>query len=222
MYTEEQIASNKERFLSLVSSITRQGANISALVDKLENSDFFIAPATSKYHNNFKGGLCGHCLNVYDNLVSLVNVKCPGEYDEDTLKIVALFHDFSKMNYYKLDSKNIKFRTPLGKQTDEQGKFTWKAVPFYRIKDSLEEKVFLFGTPEENSFYMTETFIPLSADEGSAIINQNRLNSDGNVYLDSNNQYYIFNKYNIVNLLHCADVMASFMDEEIYVEPTSE
>ena len=57
------------RFKELASSINRDG--VSDLLDYLNNSDFFEAPASAKYHNCFEGGLCSHSLHVYDNLLKL-------------------------------------------------------------------------------------------------------------------------------------------------------
>ena len=102
MLTDEQIELNKRRFLNIVQSITREGVNMERLIAQLNGSDFFEAPASAIYHNAFKGGLCDHCLNVYDTLVSFCEAIYPDEvdelgnfvaktcpYSEDTLKIVA-------------------------------------------------------------------------------------------------------------------------------------
>ena len=62
------------------------------------------------------GGLCAHSLNVYDSLEKLCrafytkydeNGECMGyacPYSEDTIRIVALFHDFDKMNNVAVES----------------------------------------------------------------------------------------------------------------------
>jgi len=62
----------KEDFLSIYKdSIKREGAD--KLLDWLNKTDFFFAPASGKYHSCFEGGLCFHSLNVYKRL--LTNVK---------------------------------------------------------------------------------------------------------------------------------------------------
>ena len=58
MLTEERIEQNKQTFIGLINSITRDGARKSELISKLENSDFFTAPASTKYHAIYAGGLC--------------------------------------------------------------------------------------------------------------------------------------------------------------------
>ena len=68
MLDDAKIEENKNRFIDLVKGITREGVDMERLLRQLEESDFFEAPASSRYHNSFKGGLCAHSLNVYDCL----------------------------------------------------------------------------------------------------------------------------------------------------------
>ena len=60
MLTPEQIEKNKLEFIELVRSIHREGMDTESLIKKLENSDFFVAPASTIYHNAYDGGLCEH------------------------------------------------------------------------------------------------------------------------------------------------------------------
>ena len=74
--TEEQaiqLQQNKKRYIELISSIEREGADIEKLLKKLENSDFFFAPASVKYHSAYEGGLCTHSLGVYDAYMKLID-----------------------------------------------------------------------------------------------------------------------------------------------------
>ena len=219
MLTEEQIQQNKIKFLNLVRSITREGVNMERLIAQLEGSDFFEAPASAIYHNAFRGGLCAHCLNVYDTLVDFCEALYPDVYDEneqfvskgcpyseDTLKIVALFHDFDKMNKYERTVKNQKHYWEGGSKYDEMGKYDWESVPGYKRKDSKD--TFFIGSHAENSVYMTETFIPLSAEEHAAIL------AHGSVYenpkMDSTG---IFSRYHLACLLHVADLTSTMVLE---------
>ena len=109
MLTNEMIEKNKQEFISLINSVDREGVRKEELINKLVASDFFIAPASTKYHGSYPGGLCDHCLCVYHNLKSLVETK----HLQDTIGInsiiiVSLLHDFSKMNFYKRDYRNKK------------------------------------------------------------------------------------------------------------------
>ncbi|HHY51967.1 MAG TPA: hydrolase, partial [Clostridiales bacterium] len=59
----------KERFISIYQEhIKREGAD--KLLEYLAgpSSDFFIAPASMRYHGSYPGGLVEHSLNVYDCL----------------------------------------------------------------------------------------------------------------------------------------------------------
>ncbi len=208
--TEQQIQENKERFLSLVNSITREGVDKERLIAQLNGSDFFDAPASAIYHNAFRGGLCAHSLNVYDWICKLaqdanelVDETLPSE---DSLKIVALFHDFDKMNKYEKTFRNVKVYSPTGSKYDEMGKFDWQSVPSYKRKDDSE--VFTIGTHGENSVYMTETFFPLSTEEHCAIVchhsvyDNPKLNTTG-----------VYSKYHLACLLHTADMLSTYVSE---------
>ena len=219
MITEERITNNKERFLSLVKSITREGVNMERLVAQLEGSDFFDAPASAIYHNAFRGGLCDHSLNVYDTLVDFCSALYPDEYDElgnfvkrtcpyseDTLKIVALFHDFDKMNKYERTVQNKKIYSETGSKYDEMGKYDWVSVPGYKRKDVKD--TFVLGTHGENSVYMTETFIPLSTEEHAAILAHHACYD--NPKLDTTS---IYSRYHLACLLHVADLTSTMVLE---------
>lgn len=219
MLTDEMIDKNKERFLNLVKSITREGINMERLIAQLEGSDFFEAPASAIYHNAFRGGLCDHCLNVYDTLVDLCEALYPDVYDEneqfvskgcpyseDTLKIVALFHDFDKMNKYERTVKNQKHYWEGGSKYDEMGKYDWESVPGYKRKD--DKDVFTIGTHGENSVYMTETFIPLSTEEHCAIVCHHSKYDNPNL-----NTTGIYSKYHLACLLHLADMASTYIVE---------
>ena len=85
-----------------MSSISRVKYN-NLLTDQLTKSDFFIAPGSSKYAYAYKGGLCQHSLDVYTIMLDLcgkfLNEDKLNQYiEKDSIKIVSLFHDFSKMN----------------------------------------------------------------------------------------------------------------------------
>ena len=64
----------KQEFISLMQSTNRPG--IDKMLDYLETkTDFYIAPASSKFHNNVEGGLLDHSLNVYHNFKGLLQLK---------------------------------------------------------------------------------------------------------------------------------------------------
>lgn len=215
MLTKEQIENNKQEFITLLKSINREGVDKDRLIQKLENSDFFIAPASTMYHNAYEGGLCEHSLNVYHRLCKLIeneyprfiadgmelhevdNYKCP--ISEDAIKIVALLHDISKMNFYETSERNMK---------DENG--NWIKVPFIKVRDVHDR--FLFSNHELNSLYMIQQFVPLTVEESSAIANHMGGKAEDSAKTDIT---AIYNKYPLATFLHLADMMATFIDERI-------
>lgn len=212
---ESLIQQNKDRFLALVKSITRPGVDMERLVQQLENSDFFEAPASTKYHYAFAGGLCAHCLNVYDTLVDLVEDFYPlttldgtvlEAPSEDSIKIVSLFHDFDKMNKYTKYFRNEKVYSATGTKYDEMGKFDWVSVPGYKHKEDNE--VFTLGSHGANSVYMTETFVPLSAEEHCAILNHSSVYDNPKLNVTG-----IYSKYKLACLLHTADLLSTYVIE---------
>ena len=104
--TKEELEEQKEMILDLLRSTERDG--IDKLADYLSDStDFFTAPASTRFHNNFSGGLAQHCLNVYENFKSLLEIKGI-EMSEDSIIICALLHDLCKCNTYVVETRNRK------------------------------------------------------------------------------------------------------------------
>lgn len=91
----------KERFLAVYKeTVTREGSD--SLLDWLEHSDFFVAPASTRYHGCYEGGLLQHSLNVYDCLkIGIEAAGLQGTYSEETIAIVSLMHDLCKVNYHE-------------------------------------------------------------------------------------------------------------------------
>ena len=141
----------KERFVEICASINRPGMD--DLMAWLERSDFYTAPASSRFHGDYKGGLLEHSLNVYDKLTGYVSRYPELEISPETVAVVALFHDLTKVNYYSVSTKNVK--------DDETG--VWHKEPFYKTDDKLP-----LGHGEK-SVIILQSFIKLTRDEIFAI-----------------------------------------------------
>ena len=89
----------KEEFINLLKQIDREGMD--KLIEFLERTDFFEAPASTRFHGCFKGGLLEHSMKVYEILKTKTE-------DSDSVKIIALLHDVCKANFYKVDYRNAK------------------------------------------------------------------------------------------------------------------
>jgi len=198
--TETQVAENMEQFKSLIKSITRKGADIEGLLDKLERSDFYTAPASTKYHGAYPGGLVDHSLCVYYNLKSLVENKHLTEViSEDSIKIVALLHDLDKMNKYTTYMRNV----PPSETCP-----TWTKEENYKTKDASE--LFIYGNHEQNSEFMARHFIPLTVEESTAI-----LHHMGSMAWDSakDNISLVYDKYPLAMLLYVADMISTYIEK---------
>lgn len=207
MLIDIQISDNRDKFIELVNSIEREGFMKENLINKLLNSDFFTAPASTKYHGAYAGGLCEHCLHVYYNLVNL-NEMNGCNFDEDTMKIVALFHDLSKMNFYETYFQNKKKYHAAGKKHDEGGSFDWEAVSAYKVKDSKDR--FIFGNHEQTAEFMLRSYCPLTYAESIAILHHHAGMSWD---CAQDNITEVYNRYPLAMMLHLADMIACYWNE---------
>ena len=203
--SKEVLELNKETFLNLVKEISTEGADINGLVEMLETSDFFTAPASTLYHDNYEGGLCQHSLDVYYNLIMLANTFMPGTYLKDALIEVALFHDISKINFYEKYFQNKKIYSPQGFKYDEGGRFDWKSIESYRVKDN--ENRFLAGSHGLNSYMIISRYLPLADDAIIAIVNHHCGMGEANQERDLT---AILGRYPLLTLLHTADFLAAY------------
>ena len=156
--TERPVEEIKNEFISIYNEkIKREGAD--KLLDYLTNRcDFFTAPASTRYHCCFEGGLAQHSLNVYECLVQYLARELVKEVyrlscSEETAAIVALLHDMCKIDTYVRDFRNVK-----NEQTGQ-----WEKVPVYRAEDKLP-----YGHGEK-SVYMISGFMRLTREEAMAI-----------------------------------------------------
>ena len=98
---------SKQAYIELLRSTKREG--IENLISYLETkTDFFTAPASTRFHNNFDGGLLLHSLNVYNNFKKLLEIRPDVQVDEENIIIAALCHDLCKANYYTKEERNRK------------------------------------------------------------------------------------------------------------------
>ena len=200
------IEENKYTFLSLLkSNIIRDGSDVDRLIYKLTHSDFFIAPYSLRYNLAVPGGLCQHCLNVFNELVRL-NTLYETNFSTETLTICGLLLDVEQMNKFEQSSKNIKVYSETGSKSDALGKFDWKSELGYQIKD-VEER-FIYGHHGQNSEYIINSYIPLTLEESAAITNH-----VGGIYEEyrSLDMPSIFKRYSLATLLHTADFICTYM-----------
>lgn len=207
--SKTELESNKEKIYTLLRNIKRDGSNIEGLLKKLEESDYFTAPASTRFHNCCVGGLADHSLNVYYNLKRLVeNKHLEDSIPEESIIICGLLHDMSKINYYEKGIRNKKVYSEVGSKWDELGRYDWVSEESWNVIP--EKDRFIYGNHEETSEFMVRQFIPLKVAESVAILNHHA--GKGN---DSSgiNVSGIYHRYPLANLLHVADMIATYTDE---------
>ena len=208
-FSKKDIEDLRNEFCSILRKVNRQNADIEGLITKLTYSQFFTSPASTKYHNAFEGGLVDHSLNVYYNLKSLVNAKhLTEEIPEESIIICGLLHDISKMGYYEKSIRNKKVYSESGSKFDTLGNFDWVSEEVYsKIPD---KERFVYGNHEETSEFMVRQYIPLKLSESIAILNHHGGKGYDSTGIDISPMYC---RYPLANLLHVADMIATYTDE---------
>ncbi len=191
---QEILYQNKNEFLTIArENIKRDG--IEELLKWLSSTDFFEAPASTKFHLAEAGGLCLHSLNVYKRLLKLATDEWGEEnINKESIAIVALFHDVCKCCFYKTEMRNVK----------ENGE--WVQKPYYQVDDALP-----YGHGEK-SVYIINGYLRLTREEALAI-NWHMGGFDKRVIGGDMSLAIAYQKYPFCTLVHIADIMASYLDE---------
>ena len=171
--------------------IKRKGAD--KLLAWLESQDFFTAPASTRYHAAYEGGLVEHSLNVYHVLMERFD---PEKDNAESFAIVSLLHDVCKTGFYAIEMRNRK---------NKQGQ--WESVPVYTIDDQ-----FPYGHGEK-SVYLIERFMRLTTEEAVAI-RWHMGGFDEAVRGGSFALAHAYEKYPLAVKLHMADLEATYLREQ--------
>lgn len=184
----------KDEFIDIYeNNISREGSK--ELLKWLKTTDFFTAPASTKYHCACTGGLLMHSLNVYKVLISK-------HFNEETdsresAAICALLHDLCKAHFYKTSTRNVK--------NEETG--VWEQVPFYMVEDA-----FPYGHGEK-SVFLIERFMRLKTSEAMAI----RWHMGGFDDAARSGGFAMslaFDKFPLAVQLHMADLESTYLTEK--------
>jgi len=146
--TAEQIEVNKVIILKFLSRVGRTG--MAELIAYIQTTDFFMAPASTKYHCSYEGGLAEHSLNVLKRLAAK---KDTVQIEQESMILCALLHDLCKANVYTRIKKNVKdgMTVKNGKQVPN-----WIEVDAWDYDDKIP-----LGHGEK-SVMMINIFVPLS------------------------------------------------------------
>ena len=187
----------KQEFIRIFEeNITREGA--SKLLDYLKKSDFFYAPASTKFHSAHLGGLCEHSVKVYYRFLQNLEMEYAEDMEEkisaESIAVIALLHDLCKVNTYKTEYRNVKVDG------------NWEQKPYYTTEDPLP-----YGHGEK-SVYIISGFMKLSREEAMAI-NWHMGAFDSRVLGGSYALSSVFKNYPVALLFHVSDVQATYLDE---------
>ena len=189
-----RIEETKEEFIRVFrENITREGGD--RFLEWLSKTDFFTAPASSKFHCACEGGLAMHSLSVYHTMREKHFEE--GVDSEESFAITALLHDVCKAQFYKVSMRNVK--------NDETGQ--WEKKPFYMIED-----MFPYGHGEK-SVFLIERFMRLKTQEAVAI----RWHMGGFDEAARGGSLAVsqaYDKYPLAVKLHLADLESTYLREK--------
>ncbi len=179
-------------------NISRPGAD--KLLAWLVTTDFFTAPASTRYHLAVEGGLCRHSINVFLRLRALYQAEithgAPLTREQlETVAICGLLHDVCKTNTYKIELRNRK---------NDQG--VWEQVPFYTVDDRIP-----YGHGEK-SVYIISGFLKLSREEAMAI-RWHMGFTDNDFRAGSHTVGQAMEQFPLALLCHIADLESTYLDE---------
>ncbi len=181
----------KEEFIRIFTeNVHRQGSK--ELLAWLQNTDFFTAPASTKYHCACENGLVMHSVSVFNTMMEKHFEE--GVDSVESFAITALLHDVCKAEFYKISSRNVK--------NELTGQ--WEKQPFYSIEDK-----FPFGHGEK-SVFLIERFMKLHLDEAMAIRWHMGSFDDSQGYTISQ----AYEKYPLAVKLHLADLESTYLREK--------
>lgn len=187
---------NRETFIKIMSQVNRPG--VKELLNWLEGTDFYSAPASTRFHGSYPGGLVEHTLNVAYELRDLVKYYEIEGIPKDSIIIVALAHDFCKINTYEETIVNVPpQRTQSGKWEQKQG---YKKSEYFKLGHGAK------------SLSILQDFIKLEDYEKEAIY-WHMGAYDISTLSSTNNLYDVFAENKLAFLLHIADMTSTYIIE---------
>ena len=198
---------NIEKFEAMLTQYNRHGMD--KLIEYIRKSDFYTAPASTRFHSCHEGGLLEHSLNVADCLLKKLDnpvwADILNEVGQESIIISALLHDICKSNFYVVELKNKKVYSDHGKKSDSNGRYDWETVHGYTVDDKIP-----YGHGEK-SVMMIEEFMKLKPVERYAI----RWHMGYTEPKENWNTVSLaIKKYPLVLAIHEADLESTYLIEE--------
>lgn len=173
--------------------VTREGCD--ELLNWLDSTDFFTAPASTKFHGSYEGGLVEHSVHVWEEMIRLLKAYPEVKVSAETAAIVTLLHDVCKIGCYKTELRNQKVNG------------IWVQRPVYVFDED-----YCFGGHGSKSVYLIQKFMPLTEAEAVAI------NCHMGPWDRNPNDYSLgnaFEQYPLAMLVHMADMSATYIREKV-------
>ena len=184
----------KEEFIKIFNdNITREGPK--NLLEWIQKTDFFTAPASTKLHGACESGLVMHSISVYKTMME--KHYDPNTDSSESFAICALLHDLCKAQFYKQSTRNVK-----NEQTGQ-----WEKKPYYTVEDAYP-----YGHGEK-SVFLIERFMRLKPAEAMAI----RWHMGGFDEAARGGSFAIslaYEKYPLAVKLHLADLESTYLKEK--------
>ena len=182
----------KTEFIRVAKNLIKRNG-IDDLLNWLETTDFYTAPASTRYHDAYETGLVMHSLNVYSHLKKLCEFyECNTSLE--SIAIVALFHDLCKVGFYKSE---MRWRKDQNDKWEQYA--TWK-----------HDEDYAFGGHGSKSVFLVMSFMKLSPEEAAAI-NCHMGAWDSTTY---SNPSPVYERNKLAWLLHVADEAATYLTHE--------
>ncbi len=183
----------KARFYEIMhQNVKREG--IDKLLEWMEKTDFFTAPASTRFHCACEEGLVQHSLSVYDTFME--KQYEPDKDDLESVTLCTLLHDLCKAQYYKVSERNVK--------NEQTGK--WEKQPYYAVDDQ-----FPYGHGEK-SVFLIERFVRLKPSEAAAI-RWHMGGFDDSVKAGSFYLTHAYEKYPLAVKVHLSDLESTYLKE---------
>lgn len=169
-----------------------------------ERTDFKTAPASTKYHMSYPGGLCEHTLNVLRFTRHAQNLLMVPDINAHSLTLAAILHDLCKVNYYTVEEV---FDKEYKNETNR-----WRKMEVYGVEDQVP-----LGHGEK-SVILALRYLKLSLEEMAAIRWHMAWRDQGvHSYYPSGAPFKTsLDKYPLLKLLMLGDEMAELYESFAY------
>ena len=199
------IEQNKKQFAEILLDVL-EPFEYESIMTFLQKTDFFIAPASTRFHLSVPGGLCQHSLNVYTSAMQIENAF-NSKASKRSIAICSLLHDICKAGVYKTELKNTKIYDKAVVESqpkfkikhDRKGDYIWDLQEVYVFDDPWP-----FGHGSKSA-YIVNTLMDLTDEEALAIRYHMGSYEEG----DKERCSKVFEESKLALLIHFADMYAS-------------